>query len=75
MADNSVATVQKQWAQNIGKRTGQITAYFLTVPWVGLQCVIVVFHDHTYLFFNNKQSHSFDPQVKEVAVALLIVKR
>ena len=24
---------------------------FLTVPWVGLQCVIVVFSDHTYLPF------------------------
>ena len=25
---------------------------FLTVPWVGLQCVIVVFPDHTqFLFF------------------------
>ena len=24
---------------------------FLTVPWVGLQCVIVVFPDHTHLFF------------------------
>ena len=24
---------------------------FLTVPWVGLQCVIVVFPDHTYLLF------------------------
>ena len=23
----------------------------LTVPWVGLQCVIVVFHDHTHLLF------------------------
>ena len=22
---------------------------FLTVPWVGLQCVIVVFPDHTHL--------------------------
>ena len=22
---------------------------FLTVPWLGLQCVIVVFPDHTYL--------------------------
>ena len=22
---------------------------FLTVPWVGLQCEIVVFPDHTYL--------------------------
>ena len=24
---------------------------FLTVPWVGLQCFIVVFPDHTYLLF------------------------
>ena len=24
---------------------------FLTVPWVGLQCVIVVFPDHTCLLF------------------------
>ena len=24
---------------------------FLTVSWVGLQCVIVVFPDHTHLFF------------------------
>ena len=24
---------------------------FLTVPWVGLQCVIVVFPDHTHLLF------------------------
>ena len=25
--------------------------FFLTVPWVGLQCVIVVFPDHTTLLF------------------------
>ena len=25
---------------------------FLTVPWVGLQYVIVVFPDHTHLLFN-----------------------
>ena len=24
---------------------------FLTVPWVGLQCVIVVFSDHTHLVY------------------------
>ena len=24
---------------------------FLTVPWVGLWCVIVVFPDHTHLLF------------------------
>ena len=26
---------------------------FLTVPWVGLQYVIMVFTDHTHLFINN----------------------
>ena len=26
---------------------------FLTMPWVGLQSVIVVFPDHTHLLFNN----------------------
>ena len=25
---------------------------FFTVPWVGLQCVIVVFPGHTHLLFN-----------------------
>ena len=25
--------------------------FFLTVPWFGLQCVIVVFPDQTHLFF------------------------
>ena len=29
---------------------------FLTVPWVGLQCVIVVFPDHTYLVFGTSVS-------------------
>ena len=27
---------------------------FLTVPWVGLQCVIVVFPDHTHLLYQPK---------------------
>ena len=25
--------------------------FFLTMPWIGLQCVIVVFPDHTHLPF------------------------
>ena len=29
---------------------------FLTVPWVGLQCVIVVFPDHTHLLFYKQTS-------------------
>ena len=32
--------------------TVNIMWLFLTVPWVGLQCVIVVFSDHTHLFIN-----------------------
>ena len=28
-----------------------INVMWLTVPWVGLQCVIVVFPDHTHLPF------------------------
>ena len=31
---------------------------FLTVPWVDLQCMIVVFPDHTYLLFGNKIMNS-----------------
>ena len=30
---------------------------FLTVPWVGLQCVIVVFPDHARLFFLLYNAH------------------
>ena len=33
--------------------TVKVQWLFLTVPWVGLQCVIVVFPDHTYLIFNS----------------------
>ena len=29
-----------------------MTTVFLTVPWVGLQCVSVVFADHTHLLFD-----------------------
>ena len=28
---------------------------FLKVSWVGLQCVVVVFHDHTHLLFANSK--------------------
>ena len=31
--------------------TTNVLWLFLTVPWVGLQCVIVVFPDHTHLHF------------------------
>ena len=29
---------------------------FLTMPWVGLQCVIVEFPNHTHLLFNRECS-------------------
>ena len=31
--------------------TINVLCLFLTVPWLGLQCVIVVFPDHTHLLF------------------------
>ena len=31
--------------------TVYILLLFLMVPWVGLQCVIVIFPDHIHLFF------------------------
>ena len=31
--------------------TVNILWLFLTVPWVGLECVIVVFSDHTHLLY------------------------
>ena len=34
--------------------TINVLCLFLTVSWVGLHCVIVVFPDHTHLIFNVK---------------------
>ena len=31
--------------------TASVLWLFLTVPWVGLQCVIAVFPDHSHLLF------------------------
>ena len=31
--------------------TINVLCFFLTMPWVGLQCVIVVISDHTHLLF------------------------
>ena len=36
--------------------TINVLRLFLTVPWVGLQCLIVVCPLHTHLLFNNKQN-------------------
>ena len=45
---------------------------FLKVPWVGLQCVIVVFPDHTHLLFdtpiNYKEWHCMRDMTKSVFV-------
>ena len=32
--------------------TVNVLLLFLTVPWVGLQCVVVVFPDHTHLLLD-----------------------
>ena len=34
--------------------TTKILWLFLAEPWVGIQCVIVVFPDHTHLLFENQ---------------------
>ena len=39
---------------------------FLTVLWVGLQCVIVVFPDHTHLLFAG--THFFSTQTYETEI-------
>ena len=31
--------------------TVNVLLLFVTVPWVGMQCVVVVFPDHTHLLF------------------------
>ena len=33
-------------------RDSNVLWLFITVPWVGLQCVIVIFPDHSQLFSN-----------------------
>ena len=33
---------------------------FLTVPWVGLHCVIVVFPDHTHLLYDSLDTRAMD---------------
>ena len=33
--------------------TINVIGFYLTVPWVGLKCVIVVFSDHSHLLFIN----------------------
>ena len=42
---------------------------FLTVPWIGLQCMIVVFPDHTQLLF---QSVCLDPDQGSVRSRLIL---
>ena len=36
---------------------------FLTVPWVGMQCVIVVFPNHTHLLFKNNCDDGDDTHI------------
>ena len=43
--------------------TGSVLWLFLMVLWVGLQCTIVVFPDHTHLLFSQKKSAFREEQV------------
>ena len=40
--------------------TVSVTCLFLTVPWVGLQCVIVVFPNHTHFLVKTQTCIIFD---------------
>ena len=39
--------------------------FFLTVPWVGLQYVIVVFPDHTHFLFNQGKRTCYESSVDQ----------
>ena len=45
--------------------TINVMCLFLTVPWVGLQCVIVVFPDHTHVLFDTKRR---DPGISVISI-------
>ena len=42
--------------------TASVLWPFLVVPWVGLQCVIVVFPGHTHLLFSVRLSDWLRPR-------------
>ena len=44
-----------------------VLSHFLTVPCVGLQCVIVVFPIHTYLLFCNEIQYHITYNIKNLA--------
>ena len=46
---------------------------FLTVPWVGLQCLIVVFPGHTHLPFHVLSSFAIILTMKKELIALLVL--
>ena len=52
--------------------TVNVLWHFLTVTWVGLQCVIVAFLDYTHLLFvSSKFCHHPDGEEKQL-IALLV---
>ena len=48
---------------------------FLVVPWVGLQCVILVFSDHTHLLFAKKQIRISKKLIRIAKKPIMIAKR
>ena len=49
-----------------------IQGLLLTVPWVGLQCVIVVFPDHTHLLYYQNACDALTVLLDNIISALLV---
>ena len=49
-----------------------IHGLLLTVPWVGLQCVIVVFPDHTHLLYCQNACDALTVLLENIISALLV---
>ena len=45
---------------------------FLTVPWVGLQCLVVVFLDHIHFFIGKKVSLEYAPVLYDTKIGNLM---
>ena len=52
--------------------TINVLYFFLTVPWVDLQCAIEVFPDHTHLLFVNTEEYKVRTMIQQKIVPELI---
>ena len=49
--------------------TVSVMWFFLAVPWVGLQCVIVVFPDHTHFLFYGRKTEMLCKVLELIRIA------